>query len=297
MKGAERLIFLGWLLTGTLCQGGVEGTVCTNPPRNTSVSVIPSGEVLEGSSVTLTCSSDANPPGNSYRWYSVRAGDTRSTGYGPVLRTKIWADNTLFYCEAKNMCGAHNSTITKVTVWYGPKTMSVSVTPSGPVFDGAMVNLTCSSNGNPPVSSFTWYSVKGDQATRLGVGTRLETSVSAEVHQFYCEGRNDHGGQNSTLIEVVVQYPPRNTSVSVNSSGPVLKDSSVTLTCISDANPPVSSYNWYSVDESETRSVIGVEQMYTVANVNGNTQYFCIAKNQHGSDNSTTLQLDIQCTF
>ncbi|XP_042164902.1 B-cell receptor CD22 isoform X1 [Oncorhynchus tshawytscha] len=294
MKGAERLIFLGWLLTGTLCQGGVEGTVCTNPPRNTSVSVIPSSEVLEGSSVTLTCSSDANPPGISYHWYSVRAGDTRSTGYGPVLRTKIWADNTHFYCEAKNMCGAHNSTITKVTVWYGPKTMSVSVTPSGPVFDGAMVNLTCSSNGNPPVSSFTWYSVKGDQATRLGVGTRLETSVSAEVHQFYCEGRNDHGGQNSTLIEVVVQYPPRNTSVSVNSSGPVLKGSSVTLTCISDANPPVSSYNWYSVDESETRSVIGVEQMYTVANVNGNTQYFCIAKNQRGSDNSTMLQLDIQ---
>ncbi|XP_064879510.1 B-cell receptor CD22-like [Oncorhynchus nerka] len=263
-----------------------------NPPRNTSVSVIPSGEVLEGSSVTLTCSSDANPAGISYRWYSVRAGDTRSTGYGPVLRTKIWADNTHFYCEAKNMCGAHHSTITKVTVWYGPKTMSVSVTPSGPVFDGAMVNLTCSSNGNPPVSSFTWYSVKGDQATRLGVGTRLETSVSAEVHQFYCEGRNDHGGQNSTLIEVVVQYPPRNTSVSVNSSGPVLKGSSVTLTCISDANPPVSSYNWYSVDESETRSVIGVEQMYTVANVHDpprNTSVSVSPSDSVLEDSSVTL--------
>lgn len=87
----------------------------------------------------------------------------------------------------------------------GPKTMSVSVTPSGPVFHGTMVNLACSSNGNPPVSSFTWYSVKGDQVVRLGVGKRLETSVSAEVHQFYCEGRNDHGRQNSTLIEVVIQ--------------------------------------------------------------------------------------------
>ncbi|KAM9499497.1 B-cell receptor CD22-like isoform 1-T2 [Salvelinus alpinus] len=294
MKGSERLIFLGWLLKGTLCQGGGKESDCTNPPRNTSVSVFPSGEVLEGSSVTLTCSSDANPPVISLSWYSVSAGDTRSTGHGPVLSTKIWADNTHFYCEAKNMCGARNSTITKVPVLYGPKTMSVSAVPSGPVFHGTMVNLTCSSNGNPPVSSFTWYSVKGDQVVRLGVGKRLETSVSAEVHQFYCEGRNDHGGQNSTLIDVVVQYPPRSTSVSVNSSGPVLKGSSVTLTCNSDANPQVSSYNWYSVDKSETRSVIGPEQTYTVDNVNGNTQYFCQAKNQHGSDNSTTLQLDIQ---
>ncbi|XP_045573422.1 B-cell receptor CD22 isoform X2 [Salmo salar] len=294
MKGAERLIFLCWLLTDTMWQAGVEGTDCTNLPKNTSVSVIPSGEVLEGSSVILTCSSDANPPVTSYRWYSVRAGDTTSTGYGPVLRTKIWADNTHFYCEAKNMCGTHNSTITKVPVLYGPKTMSVSVTPSGPVFHGTMVNLACSSNGNPPVSSFTWYSVKGDQVVRLGVGKRLETSVSAEVHQFYCEGRNDHGRQNSTLIEVVIQYPPRSTSVSVNPSGPLLKGSSVTLTCISDANPPVTSYRWYSVDKSETHSVLGSEQMYTVANVSGNTQYFCEAKNQHGSNNSTMLQLNIQ---
>ncbi|XP_029555270.1 B-cell receptor CD22 isoform X1 [Salmo trutta] len=281
-------------VSDTLWQAGVEGTNCTNLPRNTSVSVIPSGEVLEGSSVILTCSSDANPPVTSYRWYSVRAGDTTSTGYGPVLRTKIWADNTHFYCEAKNMCGTHNSTITKVPVLYGPKTMSVSVTPSGPVFHGTMVNLACSSNGNPPVSNFTWYSVKGDQVVRLGVGKRLETSVSAEVHQFYCEGRNDHGRQNSTLIEVVIQYPPRSTSVSVNPYGPLLKGNSVTLTCISDANPPVTSYNWYSVDKSETRSVLGSEQKYTVANVNGNTQYFCVAKNQHGSNNSTKLQLDIQ---
>ncbi|XP_045068989.1 B-cell receptor CD22-like [Coregonus clupeaformis] len=294
MQGAERLIFLGWLLKGTLCQGGVEGTDCTNPPWNTSVSVSPSGPVIEGSAVTLTCSSDANPPVIRYCWYSVRGGNTRATGFSQVLKTKIWADNTHFYCEAKNMCGTQNSTITQLHVLYGPKTMSVSVTPSGPVFDGAMVNLTCSSNGNPPVSNFTWYSVKGDQVVLVGVKKRQETMVSAEVHQFYCEGRNDHGEQNSPMIEVVVLYPPWNTSVSVSPSGPVLKGSSVTLTCSSDANPPVSSYCWYSVDKSKTRTVIGSEQNLTVANVNGSTQYYCKAKNQHGSDNSTLLQLDIQ---
>ena len=37
-------------------------------PRLPSVSVSPSAEIVEGSSVTLTCSSDANPAAN-YTWY------------------------------------------------------------------------------------------------------------------------------------------------------------------------------------------------------------------------------------
>ncbi len=37
-------------------------------PQLLSVSVSPSGEIVEGSSVTLSCSSDANPAAN-YTWY------------------------------------------------------------------------------------------------------------------------------------------------------------------------------------------------------------------------------------
>uniref|UniRef100_A0AAQ6ICF8 Ig-like domain-containing protein n=2 Tax=Anabas testudineus TaxID=64144 RepID=A0AAQ6ICF8_ANATE len=37
-------------------------------PKNSNISVRPFGEIVEGSSVTLTCSSDANPAAN-YTWY------------------------------------------------------------------------------------------------------------------------------------------------------------------------------------------------------------------------------------
>uniref|UniRef100_A0A8C1TT43 Ig-like domain-containing protein n=1 Tax=Cyprinus carpio TaxID=7962 RepID=A0A8C1TT43_CYPCA len=33
-----------------------------DPPKNVSVSISPSGEIVEGDSVTLSCSSDSNPP-------------------------------------------------------------------------------------------------------------------------------------------------------------------------------------------------------------------------------------------
>ncbi|KAJ8349157.1 hypothetical protein AAFF_G00189640, partial [Aldrovandia affinis] len=39
------------------------------PPKSTSVSVSPSGEIVEGGSVTLTCSGNANPPVQRYTWF------------------------------------------------------------------------------------------------------------------------------------------------------------------------------------------------------------------------------------
>ncbi|XP_041081612.1 B-cell receptor CD22-like [Polyodon spathula] len=42
-----------------------------NLPRNISVSVSPPGEIVPGSPVTLTCSSNANPPVSSYSWFKT----------------------------------------------------------------------------------------------------------------------------------------------------------------------------------------------------------------------------------
>ncbi|KAL6482111.1 hypothetical protein MHYP_G00101910 [Metynnis hypsauchen] len=81
------------------------------PPKIISVSISPSGEILLGSSVTLTCSSDGNPPVKIYTWF--KEGGIPHVGSGHSYSIiNITADHTgLYYCEAQNDHGALNGTV------------------------------------------------------------------------------------------------------------------------------------------------------------------------------------------
>ncbi|XP_029594568.1 B-cell receptor CD22-like isoform X2 [Salmo trutta] len=76
-------------------------------PKNTSVSVSPSGEIVEGSSVTLTCSSDANPPVNKYTWYKTKYKkmSMRHSGQRYTIHNISSEDREGYYCEALNIIG------------------------------------------------------------------------------------------------------------------------------------------------------------------------------------------------
>nr|XP_029509801.1 B-cell receptor CD22-like [Oncorhynchus nerka] len=74
-------------------------------PRNTSVSVSPSGEIVEGSSVTLTCSSDANPPVDKYTWYKRNVTSPKASGQSYTIHNISSEDREGYYCEALNIIG------------------------------------------------------------------------------------------------------------------------------------------------------------------------------------------------
>ncbi|KAL6482114.1 hypothetical protein MHYP_G00101940 [Metynnis hypsauchen] len=80
-----------------------------DPPKNVLVSISPFGEIVEDSSVTLTCSSDGNPPVKIYTWF--KEGETSSVGSGQNYSIiNITADHTgLYYCVAQNDLGAQRS--------------------------------------------------------------------------------------------------------------------------------------------------------------------------------------------
>ncbi|KAJ8332893.1 hypothetical protein SKAU_G00417890 [Synaphobranchus kaupii] len=93
-------------------------TTLPDRPKSTSVLVSSSGEIEEGSSVTLTCSSNANPPVQRYTWFK-KTGDSSSwRGSGQSLT--IWyilsKDSGQYYCEAQNQQGAQTSTPVTIDV-------------------------------------------------------------------------------------------------------------------------------------------------------------------------------------
>ena len=79
-------------------------------PKNTSVSVSPSAEIVEGSSVTLTCSSDANPAAN-YTWYKENEDSPKASGQIFTITDFRAEHSGNYYCEAQNRRGRQNSTL------------------------------------------------------------------------------------------------------------------------------------------------------------------------------------------
>nr|XP_046220015.1 B-cell receptor CD22-like [Oncorhynchus gorbuscha] len=81
-----------------------------NGPKRVSVSVSPSGKIVEGSSVTLTCSSDANPPVDKYTWYKKNVTSPKASGQSYSITNISSEDSGECYCEAENTIGAQIST-------------------------------------------------------------------------------------------------------------------------------------------------------------------------------------------
>ncbi|XP_061095318.1 B-cell receptor CD22-like isoform X2 [Conger conger] len=268
------------------------------PPQGTTVSF--SGEIVEGSSVTLTCSSDANPPVNRYTWLKGNRTVSSATG-GPeasyTIKHITRQDSGEYYCEAGNWIGTHRSPPKLLDVQYSPKNTSVSVSPSGEIVEGISVTLTCSSDANPPVQNYTWFKEKRAVSSRRksGLNHTITNILSQESGQYYCEVQNQVGTQNSTTETINVQYPPKNTSVSVSPSGEIVEGSSVTLTCSSDANPPVQNYTWFKKNETGVWQA-GSGQSLTLSNFRSwnSGHYYCVSENKHGPQNSTALLATVQ---
>ncbi|XP_030599726.1 B-cell receptor CD22-like [Archocentrus centrarchus] len=86
-------------------------------PKLPSVSVSPS-EIVEGSSVTLTCSSDANPEAK-YTWYKEDEESPKASGEIFTITDFRPEHNGSYYCVAQNTRGSQNSTSHDLTVAQG----------------------------------------------------------------------------------------------------------------------------------------------------------------------------------
>ncbi|XP_067355874.1 uncharacterized protein [Channa argus] len=167
-----------------------------------SVSVSPQSEIMEGSSVTLICSSDGNSAAN-YTWYRKNQ-TVVSKGPQLVFSSIQSSDSGQYYCTAENELGRRTSEDTFINVKYPPKPPSVSVSPSAEIVEGSSVNLTCSSDANP-AANYTWY--RKNQTLHQGSGgSYYFSSITSENSGiYYCTSENQYGHNKSSCITIDVQ--------------------------------------------------------------------------------------------
>nr|XP_054596945.1 sialic acid-binding Ig-like lectin 10 isoform X1 [Nothobranchius furzeri] len=258
-------------------------------PQNTSVGN--PGPVIEGSSVTLTCSTNANPAVDDYTWYRVDGEEAAEVGSEKTLSVKVTEADNQFFCRVSNKYGSQNSSIAQIDILFFPKETAVVFELSGPILEGSSVSLLCRTRSNPPVTNYTWYKddyVVQEAGPVLSID-RIDPSYSGS---YQCMARNDLGEETSAKIQLNVQYSPKNTSFSADPPGPVLDGSSVTLTCTTAANP-AANFTWYRASGGE-KEVVGSEQDFTF-NVTklSEDQYYCEALNIHGADYSEAASIDV----
>ncbi|XP_050958628.1 B-cell receptor CD22-like isoform X1 [Labeo rohita] len=98
------------------------------PPKDVSVSISPSGEIVEGDSVTLICSSDSNPPALNFSWFKENQTSAVGSGQSFSISSVNSSHSGCYYCEAQNKYGSQRSASVSVTPAGGQKTE-----PSGKV--------------------------------------------------------------------------------------------------------------------------------------------------------------------
>ncbi|XP_030585752.1 B-cell receptor CD22-like [Archocentrus centrarchus] len=259
------------------------------PPKLVSVSASSSNEIKEGRSVTLTCNSDANPAAEHF-WYKDGDPNPLSNERQLSFSSVQSSDSGEYFCAAENNLGRRTSESIFIVVIYGPKFLSVSVSPSGEIQEGSSVTLTCSSDANP-AANYTWYKEDG-QAPLIVEPQLVFTSIQpSDSGEYYCTAVNKVMTSATESVSVDVMYAPKLPSVSVSPSAEIVEGSSVTLTCSSDANP-AANYTWYKEDDQTPLSKES-QLIFSSIQPSDSGEYYCKAENHLGMPTPQYISIDV----
>ncbi|XP_047668330.1 B-cell receptor CD22-like isoform X3 [Tachysurus fulvidraco] len=159
--------------------------------------------------------------------------------------------------------------------------LKVTVSDSGSGQIDLSCITTCTLSNKP---TYIWYK-NGQRVSECKSASCSVAAVGGAV-SYSCAVE----GHDSLLSPPV--YSPKNTRAVVLSSGDTVEGVSVTLSCSSDANPPVLTYSWFKQSSAADELLI-TGQNYSISEISSQHRglYYCTAHNQLGDLNSTQIHL------
>ncbi|XP_073670387.1 B-cell receptor CD22-like isoform X2 [Paramisgurnus dabryanus] len=175
----------------------------------TDLQVETNQRVKEGDSVTLTCKTTCSlTEETTFIWYRNTERFTKGIKTLNQLHLlSVSRDDSGVYRCAAAVRGTErllSSPDVYLSVEYPPEKTSVSISGSGEIMEGDSMNLTCSSESNPPVQIYSWFKENETSSVGSGQTYRISNFNSSHSGWFYCEAQNEVGSQRSAAVSVTV---------------------------------------------------------------------------------------------
>ncbi|XP_029308332.1 B-cell receptor CD22-like [Cottoperca gobio] len=214
-------------------------------PKDTLAEISPKN-IVEGNSVTLTCSAKGNPV-PTFSWFKNDEAVEATQGVLNIVSIGE-SHNGDYCCKATNILETKTSNLVIINVTYLPEVEVTSL--ASEVKQGDKMSLTCKvtrSNPQPNICSWFKNGIAINHWTCLYVVERINPEYSGI---YTCEATNSVGTGRSKSLQIKVKYGPRKANISIIKSDTkgdslVVVGKTLVFQCTADANPAPTTYSWY----------------------------------------------------
>uniref|UniRef100_A0A3B4D3I7 Ig-like domain-containing protein n=1 Tax=Pygocentrus nattereri TaxID=42514 RepID=A0A3B4D3I7_PYGNA len=247
--------------------------------------------VVEGATISLTCTSKSNPEPTDYEWLVTQKGSTTTHRASRTFPLGSVKRDTSVSCTARNSVGRGQSNPVLLNVHYAPTDVKVGGADEG-VVEGATISLTCTSNSNPEPTDYEWLvTQKGSTTTRRAPRTFPLGSVKRDT-SVSCTARNSVGRGQSESVLLNVHYVPTDVKVDGADEG-VVEGATISLTCTSKSKPEPTDYEWLVTQKGST-TTHRASRTFPLGSVKRDTSVSCTARNSVGRGQSNPVLLNVR---
>ncbi|XP_058871721.1 Fc receptor-like protein 5 [Acipenser ruthenus] len=275
------------------------------------------GELYTGETVTLSCGVEGGFTGFQYLWYKSSQGGTvqirGTTGASYTLSPVTQSHSGQYQCEAQRgdpPRSSQRSDPVILTVSEGQPKPALTREPTGEIFEGDTVTLSCVVEGGSGGWRYLWYKdrqgapvYQTDSSSGTGAGYTISAAALSHSGEYWCgagRGRNTSYSQYSHPIWVNVTALFSRVTLTASPGATVKEGEALNLTCEAAVNkPPRPQLHYTIVRDGEPVTNSTDSALYSIASTEKSHtgSYTCAVESQGVKKSSQELHIEVQTSW